>query len=172
MILAWNGWTSLLDLPPPWAHLVCGPERDLETTLRSRAPANVGAVVRMLRGKRCATKRGLFQEWGAALQFPYYFGENWDAFEECINDLEWLPARAYILAVTHADRLLSEGPDLATLVQILGAASTRWARGTGDDQLRLPVALHVVFHCDPEREAETRARFQQAGTALTALHLP
>ena len=34
-----------------------------------------------------------------ALQFPAYFGSNWDAFEECITDLSWLEADGYALLI-------------------------------------------------------------------------
>ncbi|MDQ6602075.1 MAG: barstar family protein [Chloroflexota bacterium] len=171
MATLWDGWNTLLTPRPPWAHLVRAAQRDLEVALRADAPANVGAVVRMLRGGRCATKRGLMQEWGAALQFPYYFGENWDAFEECVNDLGWLPARGYILAVTDAERLLGEGDDFATLVHILDAAATRWedGAGAGPDRPKLPVSFHVIFQCDREKEGETRHRFADVAVALAEL---
>ena len=174
MALRWDGWNTLLTPRPPWAHLVRATARDLEVALRDGAPANVGAVVRMLRGDRCATKRGLLQEWGAALQFPYYFGGNWDAFEECVNDLGWLPARSYVLAVTRAENLLSEGDDFVTLLHILDAAATRWAGGAGpgSDHPGLPISLHVIFQSEQEKEAETRCRFDDVGIALGALHLP
>jgi RNAse (barnase) inhibitor barstar len=32
----------------------------------------------------------LFQELSKGLNFPDYFGNNWDALDECINDLSWL----------------------------------------------------------------------------------
>ena len=31
------------------------------------------------------------------LQFPDYFGRNWDALDECICDLSWLPPGDVIL---------------------------------------------------------------------------
>lgn len=160
MAMLWDGWNTLLTPRSPWAHLV-----------RADAPVNVGAVIRMLRGGRCVTKRGLMQEWGAALQFPYYFGENWDAFEECVNDLGWLPARGYILAVTHAERLLGEGDDFATLVRILDAAATRWevGAGAGSERPNLPVSFHVLFQCDQANEVEIRRRFEDVGVGVGAL---
>ena len=41
-----------------------------------------------------------------ALQFPDYFGRNWDALDECICDLSWLPPGDVILI--HRDLPLSE----------------------------------------------------------------
>ena len=34
---------------------------------------------------------------GAAMEFPLYAGQNWDAFEELINDLSWIEARGFVL---------------------------------------------------------------------------
>lgn len=41
----------------------------------------------------------------AVLCFPDYFGGNWDALEECICDLSWLPPGDVILS--HNDLPLS-----------------------------------------------------------------
>lgn len=174
MAIAWNGWNALLAPAPPWAHLVVAAEREAERELRVM-PGYWGVVLRAVRGSRCGTKRDMLREWAAALQFPWYFGENWDAFEECINDLSWLPARGYVVAVTHADRLLRDADDFATLMQILDDAATRWMESpaTGSTRtLALPVSFHVVFHCEPPQEAETRARCRDAGIVLATLHLP
>jgi hypothetical protein len=51
-------------------------------------------VVRTLRGVKMQTVQQLFDEFAAALQFPWYFGENWAAFDECLTDLAWLPPEA------------------------------------------------------------------------------
>lgn len=62
--------------------------------------------VKILQGNRMRTEAGLFQEFAAALQFPYYFGSNWDALDECLSDLEWLPADGYLLFLSEAQRVL------------------------------------------------------------------
>ncbi len=97
------------------------------------------AVVR-LRGSRCLDASGLFAEAGAALQFPSYFGENWDAFADCLSDLSWLPAEGYLLVLDEADQLLRGAPDdLETLRTVLTETAQVWgeqqavlADGTAD----------------------------------------
>ncbi|MCM1323357.1 MAG: barstar family protein [Acetobacter sp.] len=36
------------------------------------------------------TTRELFSEFSNRLEFPSYFGHNWDAFSECFWDMEWI----------------------------------------------------------------------------------
>lgn len=56
------------------------------------------AFTSFLRGKRCKTEDDFLIEISASLQFPYYYGENWPAFDECIQDLEWLKfSRLFVL---------------------------------------------------------------------------
>ena len=49
-----------------------------------------GSYCSYIRGKRCKTEKLFFNEISASLQFPYYFGENWAALDECLCDLEWI----------------------------------------------------------------------------------
>lgn len=42
-------------------------------------------------------KKELFKHYCDALHFPDYFGDNWDAFEECLHDLSWLAAKTLII---------------------------------------------------------------------------
>ena len=52
--------------------------------------SQAGAYVSYLRGKKCKTEDDFLTEVAASFQFPDYYGENWPAFGECIQDLEWI----------------------------------------------------------------------------------
>lgn len=113
------------------------------------------AVIRRVAGNRCRDIAGLFAEWSAALEFPEYFGHNWDAFEECINDLpDWLPSSRYVIVVSNADRLfadcsVAERKRFAnTLFEILGAAAERYRDRDADDQPHESAEFVVILQSD------------------------
>ena len=43
----------------------------------------------------------LFQQYQEALKFPVGFGRNWDALEDCLRDLSWIPSRSVL--IVHED---------------------------------------------------------------------
>src|SRR5438874_1571617 len=51
---------------------------------------DAGLTVRVVRGRKMRTVDSMFDEVAAALQFPWYFGENWPAFSECLSAMYWL----------------------------------------------------------------------------------
>lgn len=111
--------------------------------VRYQAPS--GYQVRELRGGRMRTVVGLFDEFAAALQFPYYFGANKDAFDDCLRDLDDFlgPAPGYVVVIRDADQVLAETPDER---QWLDAALRECARfWSGQD-----VAFRVVLQGNPE----------------------
>jgi hypothetical protein len=40
----------------------------------------------------CSDKAGLLARTADALEFPAWFGHNWDALADCLTDLAWRPA--------------------------------------------------------------------------------
>src|SRR5258708_20309370 len=78
--------------------------------LAQRLSARPKTVARVLRGTRCRTAHGLFDEFAAAFQFPPYFGANWNALNDCLGDLEWLAGESYVVVVTDASEVLVECP--------------------------------------------------------------
>jgi len=90
-----------------------------------------GGVVRVIRGSHCESYERLHGEIAAALQFPYYYGENWDALDECITDLEWAPGNYYLLHVSTVEHVLPSDPaSFNVFLRILVAAHNTWASMT------------------------------------------
>ncbi len=58
-----------------------------------------------------------------ALAFPDWFGENWDALEDCLTDLSWSGAPGHVLLFEGA----RAGDDFGVLVDILQSAAEYWA---------------------------------------------
>jgi hypothetical protein len=70
----------------------------------------------------------LFASLAAALRFPEYFGMNWDALDDCLRDLDWIPGAGYVGVVSSADRVWREHPQLAgRLVSSWLIAAEQWA---------------------------------------------
>ncbi len=74
------------------------------------------------------SKEHLFKAFASALQFPAWFGQNWDALEDCLGDLSWRAAEGHVLMVPNHDRLPKD--DLGVLLDVLASSAEYWtARG-------------------------------------------
>ena len=60
-----------------------------------------------------------------ALQFPSWFGGNWDALEDCLTDLSWTKAPGHVLLIEGAASAAAD--DLGVLEDVLAAAAAHWA---------------------------------------------
>lgn len=112
--------------------------------VRYDAPADYR--VRELRGTKMRTMAELFDEFAASFQFPYYFGANKDAFDECLRDLDDFvgDAPGYVALIRTADDLLAEQPtERAWFDAALRDCAAYWAR------------RDVVFRVVLQGEAET-----------------
>lgn len=132
--------------------------------------AESGLTVRVVRGRKMLDLPGVFDEFAAALQFPWYFVENLDALDECLRDLDWLPRRSgYVLVVTEPELVLSkEQPGgLNRLVGLLAGAAGEWAQPveSGERWDRPAVPFHVVL---VDESGEGSQRWAQAGAAVRA----
>ena len=78
-------------------------------------------------GKNITRKEQLMNAVATALHFPKHFGNNWDALEECLTDLEWVEADGYLIYYDHIDGLLEAHPDqFETFVEIVRDAVASW----------------------------------------------
>lgn len=113
-------------LAPPWVLLSTCDPKSLRAGVRREFPDFVLVTVR---GEACRSKSALFDAFARALKFPDYFGHNWDAFDECVNDLEWLEGAGYVVVVTKAERLLADDEaEYSKFIDIMSNAGREWAR--------------------------------------------
>ncbi len=63
-----------------------------------------------------------------ALDFPEWFGGNWDALQDSLRDLSWLPGDGYLLLFDHSSGWRDADPEaFATLIEILNQTGQDWA---------------------------------------------
>jgi hypothetical protein len=110
---------------PPIIFMAEGDAHDLVYSLQCEC--RTGSV-RVIRGWKCLDYVSLHNEVAAALQFPGYYGENWDAMDECIIDLRWMPADWHLIYVSSIEDVLPEDEtDFGIFLRILSDAGKSWA---------------------------------------------
>ena len=78
-----------------------------------------------------------------ALDFPDWFGGNWDALEDCLSDLSWRDAPGWVLIFRDFDGLARD--DRGVLVDVLASTAEFWAeRGK----------LFFAVFVDPQRSLD------------------
>ena len=80
-----------------------------------------------LDGKKITSKQAFLKQAAEAMEIPTYFGNNWDAFDECITDLTWCPAQKYVILYDHADIFAQAEPTQYQIaLDILNSAKEYW----------------------------------------------
>ncbi|MFF3344695.1 barstar family protein [Streptomyces sp. NPDC002779] len=131
----------------PWVVFV--PETDVEVPRQLSGLESKGGQVYHLDSRELMTEQGIYGAFAQALQFPGYFGRNWDAMVDCLDDLCGAVTRGVGIAVVvdEADRLLdTEHFPLFVSVLCQGADRANSAVDLdGFPQDRPAVAEHFVF---------------------------
>lgn len=122
-------------------------------------------VVVLLRGAKMKSVESMFAEFASSLQFPSYFGENWNSFDECINDLDWLPGDNYILGINDIqDLLVNENKKkLSFLIEILNKACQEWGmpKDIGKEWGREAKPFHFLLQYNERNENLVKKRFSE-----------
>ena len=149
--------TYLQSTKAPWTSLLMVPaEQRAESLVRPLT----GLALKVIKGRHCKTPANLFAEFARALEFPDYFGHNWDALEECLADLEWLPAKGYIVLITEAGHVLPDDEEeFETFLEILRDAGEAWGNGQAGMSTQRATPFHVLFAVS-EQEKSKRAHWR------------
>jgi RNAse (barnase) inhibitor barstar len=102
-----------------------------------------GHRVFWLDGRGVRDKRTLMARCDEEFALPSYFGHNWDALQDCLTDLSWVPATCgYLVVYDHWQELADSDPSAyATLLEIFEAAVAFW-RDT-------PTPMAVFLRAEP-----------------------
>ena len=98
---------------------------------------------------RIDARSDVFDAVARALQFPDWFGRNWDALEDCLGDLSWRPARGHVLLFEG----FPGGDERGQLIDVLRSSAQFWAARSHP--------FFAVF-IDPRREVSLPDLFREA----------
>lgn len=71
-----------------------------------------------------STAEKVLYQLGSALDFPIWYGANFDALFDCLTDPDWHPAKGHVLMINGISRLRTADPDdFATLIEVFKAAA-------------------------------------------------
>ncbi|MFI6013817.1 barstar family protein [Streptomyces sp. NPDC051243] len=108
----------------PWLHLV---ESDTRLQAGILLPMPGLTFTAWLDGSEMRDLDGLFQQFYDGFKLPDYFGWNFPALNDCLRDLNWLPANQYLLFIEGVDKILPEDPDgVRELISILSRTGAKW----------------------------------------------
>jgi len=116
---------DLGDLARAGLHLIA--EDEVDALIRAARAA--AFEVRRIDLRGCVGKAAWLERIAGVMDFPDTFGRNWDALEDSLRDLSWLPASGYAVFV-RGDAPSRVGRIWETLLDVLESAAMDWtARG-------------------------------------------
>ena len=80
--------------------------------IATRGPSNLSDSILqvVIDGEEARTAAELMDRFATEFEFPDYFGRNWNAFYDCLADLDWCPPTGYVVVIRNADAVLADEP--------------------------------------------------------------
>jgi RNAse (barnase) inhibitor barstar len=121
--------------------------------------------VGLIHGVNIINNKTLLKTLNDMFKFPSYFGYNWDALEECINDLNWLHFKSYILILENVDKMQLSENDMQTFIKIITKAAGEWMEGRNYNRSfpTPPTPFHIIFAVEEERVSKTTKLLNKIG---------
>jgi RNAse (barnase) inhibitor barstar len=103
-----------------------------DTSALRRTATRGGVVWMELDSREAQNKAQFLAACARDLQFPGWFGGNWDALADCLQDFSWRPAPGHVVLWRGASRFARAAPDdFAQALEIFRDAAIYWKTGGG-----------------------------------------
>ena len=97
----------------------------------TRLASSKGMAFFHLEGKQIERKEQFLNHAAVAMKFPSHFGNNWDAFYDCLTDMDWVDAEGYVIYFDHTDSFSGHHESqLETVIELFQDAVDFW-KGEG-----------------------------------------
>jgi RNAse (barnase) inhibitor barstar len=157
-----NNHINFQSIEAPFIHFTSDMELFLQLYKQVSENSSNELFLTSIDGKDCSNKAALFNTFSAKLQFPDYFGNNWDAFNDCLTDLEWLNSNQYVLFIKNFEETLTQNQgELDIFFEIVEDAIKEWNAGTDYGIERLTMPFHLVIHANTNIAAELSSKLQE-----------
>lgn len=89
----------------------------------------ITTYVGIIDGNKTQVLSNFMKEVSLAFNFPNYYSGNMNSFLEIMNDLSWLDANDYVLAITESDKFLQDESvkERSEIKDILNKISKEWS---------------------------------------------
>ncbi|MFD4629656.1 barstar family protein [Streptomyces sp. NPDC058284] len=158
----------------PWVIFV--PEGSAEVRQQMTALEGKGGRVHRFAASDLMTEQSVYRVFAEALQFPGYFGRNWDAMVDCLDDLCGAVTGGQVGiagVITGTDDRLLEAEHFPDFVSVLCLAADRANSAVDLDGCPLDrpaIAEHFVFEFvefDREMQEKVARRVEQPDLIVT-----
>ncbi|MEV0094307.1 barstar family protein [Streptomyces sp. NPDC050738] len=153
----------------PW--VIFGPSDAKEFREQLDALQAAGGQVHHFQARDLLTERELFRVFAEKLEFPGYFGQNWDALVDCLDDLcAAVTGGVGMAGVIHDADMLATAEHLRLFVSVLCQAADRANSDVdldGDPLDRPAIAEHFIFLLDEADVTDLTARIEHTDLVVT-----
>jgi RNAse (barnase) inhibitor barstar len=85
--------------------------RDENICLLKLVVDELGYMLFCLDGSVIASADDLLNGLSDIMKFPDYFGYDWNPLTDCLRDMEWLPAKGYVILFSHPANFKRNSPN-------------------------------------------------------------
>ena len=113
-------------------------DAELDEAALQQAATAAGLDFTRIDVHRVHGKQAFLAAVASALEFPEYFGMNWDALHDCLTDMSWRRAEGYVLVLSGLEQL-ADAPDFDVEL------ATRLLASVADYWKQREVPFHIVL---------------------------